>query len=473
MTGESRLPENDDIKDLLKVYERLCLGKGSAFLSEESFERVIDHFDDMDLLAKAMEAADLGIMQYPYSSSLLIKKADLLIAGRHYQQALDFLEKAEILDRNDIDIFILRTDAYLALDMQDKAVALLESAIDQFEGEERIDLLFELADVYDDYEAFEKLFDCLALILEYDPNNQEALYKVCFWTDFTGRNEESIRIHQKIIEDFPYNDLAWFNLAAAYQGLRLFEKAIDAYQYAIVINEKFDYAYRNMADAQMRLHRYREAIESLEKVIELARPEDLIYQALGLCYEKIRNPSQARFYYRKASHLNPDNARIYLKIANTYVKEGKPAQAIRYLEMGLSMKRLDPEFNLLMGECLVKVGKIRDAVHYFLSAVQSKPRNLKGWEALIRTLFESHQYAEAQKHLHAARFKLGEKPILAYYESAILINLGKTQEGFLLLEKALETNHRQLKRFLRIFPAAVKHPQVVELILKYKRRKRL
>lgn len=473
MTGEPRLPENDDIKDLLKVYERLCSGKGSAFLSEESFERIIDHFDDMDLLGKAMEAADMSIMQYPYSSSLLIKKADLLIAGRHYQQALDFLDKAEILDRNDIDIFILRTDAYLALDMQDKAVALLESAIDQFEGDERIDLLFELADVYDDYEAFEKLFDCLALILEYDPNNQEALYKICFWTDFTGRNEESIRIHQKIIEDFPYNDLAWFNLAAAYQGLRLFEKAIDAYQYAIVINEKFDYAYRNMADAQMRLHRYREAIESLEKVIELARPEDLIYQALGLCYEKIRNPSQARFYYRKASHLNPDNARIYLKIANTYVKEGKHGQAIRYLDMGLSMKRLDPEFNLLMGECLVKVGKIREAVHYFLSAVQSKPRNLKGWEALIRTLFESRQYAEAQKHLLAAQFKLGEKPILAYYESAILISLGKTHEGFLLLEKALEANHRQLKRFLRIFPAAVKHPQVVELILKYKRRKRL
>jgi tetratricopeptide (TPR) repeat protein len=218
MAENPRFSENEDLQELLSVYEQMRSGRGTGFLSEESFERIIDHFDDQDALPKAMEAAEMGILQFPYSSSLLVKKADLLIASRQYKKALSLLDKAEILDKNDIDIYILRTDAYLALDMQEKAVALLEEAIQQFDGDDRIDLLFELADVYDDYEAFEKIFDCLKLILEYDPNNEEALYKVCFWTDFTGRNEESIRLHLKIIEEYPYNDLAWFNLAAAYQG---------------------------------------------------------------------------------------------------------------------------------------------------------------------------------------------------------------------------------------------------------------
>jgi tetratricopeptide (TPR) repeat protein len=359
------------------------------------------------------------------------------------------------------------------LDMQERAVDLLENAILYFEGDDRIDLLFELADVYDDYEAFEKIFDCLKLILEYDPNNEEALYKICFWTDFTGRNEESIILHSKIIEDFPYNELAWFNLAAAYQGLNLFEKAIDAYQYAIVINEKFDYAYRNMADALMRLRRYKEAIESLEKVIELARPEDLIYQAIGYCYEKIRNYAQARFYYRKASHLNPDDARLYVKVAGTYMKEGKYLQATKQLETALRIKRLDPEFNLAMGECQVKLGKPKDAVHYFLSVVSAKPRNVKGWDALIRVLFDAGSYSEAAKQLQMARLKLGEKPMLNYYESAILLATGKVKEGLLLLEKSIEKSSKQLKTFLKLYPAAVKYSQVVELILKFKRRRRL
>jgi len=88
--------------------------------------------------------------------------------------------------------------------------------------------LFELSDVYDDYENFEKVFDCLKMILEQEPNNEEALYKICFWTDFTGRNEEGIRLHQKIIDEFPFNELAWFNLAAAYQGLKFNGKPFDA-----------------------------------------------------------------------------------------------------------------------------------------------------------------------------------------------------------------------------------------------------
>src|SRR6185369_17240007 len=142
--------------------------------------------------------------QYPFSSPLLLKKADLLIATKKYNDALHYLHHAEIMDTSDINLYILKTDAYLALDKQEKAAAVLEAALDYFDGEEKLELLFELADVYDDYENFDKVFDCLKMILELEPNNEEALYKICFWTDFTGRNEEGIRLHQKIIDEFPY-----------------------------------------------------------------------------------------------------------------------------------------------------------------------------------------------------------------------------------------------------------------------------
>jgi len=216
------------IRELLRQYENLKNGHSHSFIEEDAFEKIIDHYQEREDLVRAMEAAEIGSEQFPYSSLLLIKKADILLAYRRYKEALDVLEQASLLDSTDINLYILKTDAYLALDQQEKAVILLEEALSFFEGEERIELLFELADVYDDYEDFDKVFDCLKLILEDDPNNEEALYKICFWTDFTGRNEEGIRLHQIIIDEYPYNELAWFNLAAAYQGLKLYEKAIDA-----------------------------------------------------------------------------------------------------------------------------------------------------------------------------------------------------------------------------------------------------
>jgi tetratricopeptide (TPR) repeat protein len=379
----------EEIQELLKQYQNLKNGKTFLFLEEESFERIIDYYDEQEQINLALEAVNIGLDIFPFSSILLLKKADLLIATRKYTDALQILEKAELYDRSDINIYILKTDAYLALDMQEKAVSLLEEALVEFEGEEQIELLFELADVYDDYEEFEKVFDCLKLILEQDSNNEEALYKICFWTDFTGRSEESIRLHLNIINDFPYNEIAWFNLGAAYQGLKLYEKAIDAYKYAITIDEKFDYAYRNMGDAYLRLRKYKDAIEVLEKVLELSRPEDVIYEAIAHCFHKLGNFAQARFNYRKASHLNPDDSKLYYKMSLTYINEEQYSSAIKQLEAALRINKQSPEFNLAMGECYLQLEKFKEAIHYFGTVVHYKPKNKKGWEALIKCLFKA------------------------------------------------------------------------------------
>lgn len=456
--------DKEEIEELLRQYQDRKAGLSYSFLDEESFEKIINYFDEQEDLSQAMEACDMAVEQFPYSSSLLLRKADIMIATRRYQDALNVLDLAELLDNSDINLFILRTDAYLALDQQEKAVELLENALAFFEGEERIELLFELADVYDDYEEFDKIFDCLKLILEQEPTNEEALYKICFWTDFTGRNEESIRLHQGIVDDYPYNELAWFNLAAAYQGLKLYEKSIDAYKFAITIDEKFDYAYRNMGDAYIRLRKFKDAIEVLEKVLELTRPEDVIYEAIGHCYDKLKNYAQARFYYRKASHLNPDDSKLYYKIACTYINEQQWSQAVKQLESAMQIHKSVPEFNLAMGECKIQLGETREAIQYFSNVVSLKPKGTTGWEALIRCLYLADFFDEALEQADAALFHTEGKPLFIYYKSAILFALGKSKEAILYLERALQKAPKLLKEFVALHPSILQNQLVVDAI---------
>ncbi len=463
--------DRDQIQELLKKYDNLKNGRSQSFIEEEAFEKIIDYFHEKEDLVKALEAAETGSSQYPYSSLLLIKKADILLASRRYKDALDILEQASLLDSGDINLYILKTDAYLALDQQEKAVVLLEEALLLFEGEERLELLFELADVYDDYEEFDKVFDCLKMILEDEPTNEEALYKICFWTDFTGRNEESIRLHQKIIDEYPYSELAWFNLAAAYQGLKLYEKSIDAYQYAITIDEKFDYAYRNMGDAYIRLRKYKEAIEVLEKVNELAKPEDVILEAIGYCYDRLKNFAQARFYYRKATHLRQDDSKLFYKIACTYFNEGQWESCIKQLETALKIQRNATEYLLLMGECKLQQGQVKEAVQCFMDVVRLKPKNLAGWEALIRCLYKAAFYEEALEQTETALEVTNHKPIFLFYHAAVLFGLGKSKEAVLVLVKAMEKSPRQLKKFIELNPAILQNQQVVDVLARFKRNK--
>lgn len=461
----------DEIKALLQQFDNLKTGKTNSFLEEESFERIIDYFDEKEQLPQALEAAEYGIQQYPYSSLLLLKKADLLIALKRYKEALFILDQAETMDSKDANLYILKTDAYLALDLQQKAASVLEAAIEDFEGEEKVDLLFELADVYDDYENFDKVFDCLRMILEQEPTNEEALYKICFWTDFTGRNEEGIRLHQKIIEESPFNELAWFNLAAAYQGLKLYEKAIDAYQYAVAIDEKFDYALRNMGDAYIRLRRYKEAVEVLEKVLELARPEDVIYEAIGHCYDKMGNYAQARFNYRKASHLNSDDSQLNYKIACTYMNEGHWESAIKNIETALRTHRMQPEYNLAMGQCYMQLNKLEDAITCFGNVVRTRPKNINGWVELLKCLYKAEMYEEALEYAGFAYEQTDGKPIFLFYKTVFLFMLGKSKEALLQLESGMDRNPRLVKKLIEINPSLLQVQQVVDIIARYKKRK--
>ncbi|NML23035.1 tetratricopeptide repeat protein [Pseudoflavitalea sp. G-6-1-2] len=471
MSNNPSSQNNDEIRELVRQFQNLKNGRSHSFLDEDSFEKIIDYFDDEEDLQQALVAAELGIELFPYSSILHIKKADLLIATRHYNEALQVLSHAAVLDSNDINLYILKTAAYLALDQQEKAVALLENALELFEGQERIELLFELADVYDDYEEFDKIFDCLKLILEQEPTNEEALYKICFWTDSTGRNEESIRLHMQIIDDNPYCELAWFNLAAAYQGLKLYEKAIDAYKYAVVIDEKFDYAYRNMGDAYIRLRKFKDAIEVLEKVLELSRPEDVIYEAIGHCFDRMKNYAQARFYYRKASHLNPEDSKLYFKIACTYMNEGQWGTAIKQLETAMQIHRLQPEYNLAMGECKMQMGEYKEAIQYFSNVVGQRPRNVTSWESLIRCLYHGEFYEEALEQIHAALHITNNKPVFRFYLTAVYLALGKTKEAMLQLENAMSHSPRLLKKIVELEPSLLQHPLVAEIVARFKKNK--
>lgn len=472
MFSHQRDEERGDIQELMLRYQNLKYGRANAYIEEDDFERIIAHLDEQDEITEAIEAANMALEQYPFSALLMIKKADLFLATRKYKEALALLDTAALYDHKDMNLFILKTDAFLALDQPEQAIVLLQEALHLFEGSERTELLLELADVYDDHEAFDKVFDCLQLILEADPMNEEALYKICFWTDFTGRNEESIRLHERIIDEQPYNALAWFNLAAAYQGLKLHEKAIDAYQYAIVIDEKFDYAYRNMGDAYLRLRKYREAIEALEKVLELSRPEEVIYEAIGHCYHRMKNFAQARFHYKKAVHLNPDDSRLYQKIAATYMQEEQWELAIKQLENAIRINKHINEYNILMGECYMNLAQFKEAVAFFITVVKNKPKQIAGWEYLIKCLVENQQLDTALEQTELAYMSTHGKVVFVYYRSAILFMMGKQAEGFLQLEMALSKSPKMLKKLIKFYPEIIQDVKVVELIGQYKKGKK-
>lgn len=458
------------LDQLLQRYESVKKGESSNMMDEDEFERVIEYYFQNSNEEQAMLACEIGRTYYPFSASILLLKAEILTQAQKFGQALKVLDELEQYDQNSLDAVLLRSDILLGQFKYDQAALWLEQKADDFEDKEKIEILLELSDVYDECEEFDAVFDTLKRVIKIDKRNEEALQKICFWADFTKRLEESITLHTQLIEEDPYNALAWFNLGAAYQGLKLYEKSIDAYEYCVAIDEKFEFAYRNMADAYMRMKWYDKALDALEKHLEIAKPEDVIFEAMGFCWEKQKNFQRARYYYRQASQLSPQDDSIFYKIGETYAREKQWDKAVKAYSVALHLDKDNAAYCMAIGNCLMEMDAKSEALVCYLNAVRLKPGNKTTWIALIRGLYMAHYYEEALTQLEVARDNCGDKADFRYYQAALLFESGKSKEALIQLEKGLRIMPAKVKIFTELNPEYLRRSAVADLIGKYKKK---
>ena len=466
---------NDDewgsMEETLGKYEEVKKGTSVSIMDEEEFERVIEYFFQNSNEEQALLACDIARTYYPFSGTILLLKAEIFTQAQKYGQALKALDEMEQYDSNNLDAVLLRSDILLAQFKYDQAALWLEQKSAEYGGKDKAEILLELSDVYDESEEFDAVFDTLKRVIKIDRRNEEALQKICFWAEFTERLEESIALHTQLTDDDPYNALAWFNLGAAYQGLKHYEKCIDAYEYCVAIDEKFEFAYRNMADAYMRLKWYGKALEVLEKHIEIAKAEDVIFEAMGYCWEKQKDFARARQFYRQASQLSPQDDGIFYKIGETYAREKQWEKAVKSYSVALHLDKDNASYCMAIGNCLMEMNVKSEALVCYLNAVRLKPGNKTTWVALIRGLYITGYYEEALTQLAVAREHCGEKGDFAYYQAAVLFELGKAKEALLQLEKGLKLSPGRVKIFTDLNPEFLLRTPVAEVIGKYKKNK--
>ncbi len=470
MYQEQPLDEQfNDLENLIRRYEDIREGRAQDFLDEDSFAQIIDYYDDQEDLGSAIEAAEMGMQWFPFSADLQVKKAALLNATGQYERALSLLENADILNPADMNLYIHKIDAYLGLGRQARAFSVLKENIDRFSGKERAELLLELHEVFEDWQEFDRAFECLVMLLEKDPENDEALQKIGYCAEDTGRIEESIRLHKKIIDAYPYNARAWYNLGWAFYEIRLYEKAIDAFQYVIAIEEQFEDAWRILADAHIRLRQYDSAIKILEDYLEQTEPAGAVFEALGYCFERTRRYPRARFFYHKALELLPDDEHLYFRIGHTYMLEASWSKAITFLAAAHKMDSRKVEYNQALGECYLRLESFEEAITFFMEAIQLRPSGRRSRLALIRTLYLAGYIEEALHQLDIAEIETKPSAEYNYYRSAVLLTMGRTKEGLLQLETGLNEAPRKLKVLLKLNPSILQHRGVVEVIVRYRR----
>ena len=119
----------EDVSGLVSSYEKMLRNNESRFFEESSLEQLIEYYEDNNNFKRAMAVVEIAIEQHPFSSSFLVKKAQLLFDDKQFNVALDLLDKATVLDPQDINIFLLKADIYMWLNNFKKAIEIIEQVL--------------------------------------------------------------------------------------------------------------------------------------------------------------------------------------------------------------------------------------------------------------------------------------------------------------------------------------------------------
>lgn len=159
-----------------------------------------------------------------------------------------------------------------------------------------------------------------------------------------------------------------------YQKLGKFEKAIEFYKKAEILETNRNWLHRKLGFCYRSLSQFDKAIEHYKKV-EIAEPENLEVQAyLGQLYIDKEDYESALKYYFKVEYLKPDLVKVQRPIAWCSFRLKKTEQALRYFKKVTENEGKRSDY-LNLGHCYWAIGDLSNAIESYRTALKLSGNN--------------------------------------------------------------------------------------------------
>jgi tetratricopeptide (TPR) repeat protein len=455
-----------DLKLLVKRYEGMLQDGGISFLEADSFLMLIDYYEEVDNNKLALNTLVHALEQHPFSTSLYVRKAQLLCEEAYYQQALKALDLAIVYSPSELDIYLTKADIFLRTLEYNKALDILSLAKDFARGVDLADIYILESTIYETKKEYTKAIKSLKLALKHDPNSDIALNRIWCVFDLSFEYSKSIDYHCKFIDKYPYSYWAWFNLGMSYSNVGMLEKAAEAFDYAIVINENFEPAYHYYIDVLIGLESFDLALRYLDEYTQIFEADAQIWYQKGQCYEFKQQFKNAISFYAKALETDNINGRVYHSIGNCYMMQHIWDLAKEAYLQAYQVNNFNEDYCLSLADTYDVLEDSDKAHEFYHKAIAIAPKDLNIWIHYVEFLMDEENYSLALEILEEAQAHISDV-ILDYAVAAVLLESGQRQEGFVLLGKALTVDYEAHKHFYQIAPTLKEDSAIQSLILHY------
>ncbi len=145
---------------------------------------------------------------------------------------------------------------------------------------------------------------------------------------FNAEPAKSLEYARQVVEKYPNDERARFNLSFGYSGRQEYQKAADELNKVIEINPRFSPAYNILGYTYRSLNRNDEAEKAFKKYIELVPNDPNPYDSYAELLMKVGRFDESIAQYRKALSIDPHFTNSHYGIASNLMFQGKHDQAL-------------------------------------------------------------------------------------------------------------------------------------------------
>ncbi len=463
---EHRTKRNHSLMNLVTDFETMIENNALTYMDEKSFFQIIGFYEKQYLIDKALEVVDFAIEQFSYRSEFLIHKAKLLIILNKYKEAMYALDAAEKIAPFENEIALYRARVFIGLGDTTKAFEMLEAMRSYASKSDLSDILVAESYIYEVEKSFDQMFMVLKEALELEPEHPECLERIWLSVELSKNYEESIVIHQALVNKKPYNAAAWYNLGHSFASLGEYEKAINAMEYAFIIDKDMEVAYLDCADLCCQIKNYDKALSIYEEANAFFGPESELLVYIAECQIHLNNFLSAKANLFTALSLDPYNDEIYFYLGECYVKEKNWHSAINAYIKAISIEDYREEYHGSIALTYIQLGRYDKAAEHLAMATEIAPEDPKFWFQHACLLIKSKNYRGALDLLDEAEEESWDAT-LQYARAACLNFLGEKKQALKILDEVLLDSFEMHDALFEIDPQLKFDKEILSIINYY------
>lgn len=457
---------NLNIPQALGKFEKMMRLNENRFFDASDLEEIIEYYMQNRQYNDASNAIKFALNLHPKSNHFQLRYFQILCYKGKFTKAKRIIKHLEAVDPGNPDVYITKAQYYNLQGNHKKAYILLMKAIQL--DPSNSDAWYFAAVECQNLTFYNKAINCLRKAIKLNPHNETFLVELYSCFELSDKLQQGIKYFKNYIDHFPYSAHAWDFLGALYFKNNEFEKAIEAHDYAITIDDQLFNAMLGKAFAYVALEKYDEALEDFQKVAELKMPDSFTLLCMGECYEQLEEYDNAEIYYRRALEDNPLLVDAYsgLAIINHY--KGKNKEAIAFIKQAINLEPSESAFWFLLGDFYLKSGLIDKGEEAYRKVVELDPENPDIWYHLIQINIERGEDEQAMKDVYESlNFHSDDSRILLQW-SELLMKFGETALSLYVFEDALEYNTEIVAEYLSTFKYLSANSTIKNIINQFK-----